>query len=227
MRHRLQHRDVDAAALAGLRPLQQRREAGLRGILAGHGVGDGGADDTRVRGRRQKAQVARGGLRDGVIGGPVPRGARRAEARDRAIDQAGVDRTKLRLPCAQLLGHAGAEVLDEHVRRGHEVVQHGAIRRVPRVERDGPLVAVVGLVMRGIEPALERAERVARAGAFHLDYIRPQIGQVQRGGRPGDIGAKLDNADILQDFHWVTPPRGKVWKMPCRHRRWPRPPCGT
>jgi hypothetical protein len=64
--------------------------------------------------------------------------------------------------------------------------------------------------MRRVEPALEGAERIARAGALDLDHIGAEIGQMHRGSGPGDVGAKLDNADILQDLDhdWVTPPRG-------------------
>ena len=90
------------------------------------------------------------------------------EAADRAIDQPGVERAQPRLARAQTLGRAGPEVLDVDVRLADQGIEHLGIGGILGVQLDAALVAVVGLVVRAVETALERAERVARARLLDL-----------------------------------------------------------
>src|SRR4030095_7182230 len=87
-------------------------------------------------------------------GGRVAIRAGRAEARDRAIDQAGIDALQPLGVDAEPRGHAGAEVLDEDVGAGDQLVERAKIARFLGVEPDAALVAIVGLEMRAVEPTL-------------------------------------------------------------------------
>ena len=177
----------------------------MRRVLAGHGVGDGGADHARMGRRCHQSQIATRRLGDRIISRTVARRTGRAKARDRAVDQVGPHLAQLGLARAQLFRHAGPEILDEHIRASDEIVQHGTVVGLRRVERDGALVAIVSLVVGRIEPALEGTERIARARFFHLDDIRAEIRQMHAGGRTGDIGAELDNPDAVQHLHHLAP----------------------
>ena len=71
MRHRLQHGDVDAPALAALAALEKCREDCRCRILPGNGIRDRRPDDTGIGRRRQQPQITAGGLRHGVERGTV------------------------------------------------------------------------------------------------------------------------------------------------------------
>jgi hypothetical protein len=51
------------------------------------------------------------------------------------------------------------------------------------IKRDGSLVAVVGLVVRRVETALESAKRIAGSGALDLDDIGTEVTQMHGGSR--------------------------------------------
>src|SRR3546814_6646005 len=51
---------------------------------------------------------------------------------------------------------------------------------------DAALVAVVGLVMRAVQPALESPERIAGARLLDLDHVGAQVGQQHAGRRAGN-----------------------------------------
>src|SRR5690606_31872780 len=95
---------------------------------------------------------------------PLPVGAGRAVAGERAVDEARVDLAQARPVDAETLGHAHGEVFDHHVRLLDETQEESAPLRRLQVESDrllrtAPLEegdAEVGLV-----PLLER--RSARA----------------------------------------------------------------
>ena len=206
VRHRLEHRDLDLAAVAGARALVQCAEHAVGGIEAGDGIGDGRPDDPGVGRVHQQLQVAAGRLRHRVVARSRRRGAGGAEAADRAVDEARVEFAQPLLAHAQLLRHAGPEVLDVHVRRLHQLVQALAVGLLLGVERDAALVAVVGLEMRAVEAALEGAERVARARLLDLDDVGAQVAQHHAAGRPGDERALLEHAHAFQYFDHSLPP---------------------
>src|SRR5690606_9289597 len=62
------------------------------------------------------------------------------------------------------------------------------------------LVPVVSLVMGRIEPALEAAERIARARLLHLDHFRAEVRQQHAGRRAGDESAHVEHAYACQRF---------------------------
>ena len=124
-----------SAASAPPKASMARRFVGHRGdagahLLARHGIGLGDAAQ-RLRhriGARQMAVRALG-----------------AVARDRDIDQLGIDLAQLLPAEAVLFGGARAEVLAEDVGLGDELVQDGAALGRLEVERHALHAAIVGL----------------------------------------------------------------------------------
>jgi DNA-binding transcriptional ArsR family regulator len=112
----------------------------------------------------------------------------------------GLSAAQPRLAGAQPLGRAGAEVLDVDVRVLHQLVEHRRVGRLLGVERDAALVAVVGLEVRAVEAAAERAERIAAARLFDLHHLGAQVGQQHARRRPGDERALLQHLDAAEDF---------------------------
>ncbi len=125
--HRLEHRDVETPALAGLAALEQRRQHAHGGILAGDGIGDRRPDDARIGRRREKPQIAARCLRHRVESGTVARRPGPAEAGDGTVDEARIAGAQLCLSRAELLGDTRTEVLDEDVGAAHEVVEDLAV----------------------------------------------------------------------------------------------------
>ena len=52
--------------------------------------------------------------------------------------------------------------------------------------------------MRGVEPALERAERIAGDGLLHLDHIRAEISEDHARRRTGDEGAHFEHSNARE-----------------------------
>src|SRR5207249_3092491 len=142
---RLEERRVDELAAPGETPGPQRGEDPDDGEEPGAEVGDRHAD---LHGRAVvaagRAHDAAHALRDQVVAAAIRVRARPTEARDRAIDQPGIDRGERLVIDAETPGHAGAIVLDEHVRRRHEALQHGDAVRLFEIEHERALVAVDG-----------------------------------------------------------------------------------
>src|SRR5690606_12480002 len=90
------------------------------------------------------------------------------------------------------------EVLDVDIGAPDERIEYLGILRALDVQCDAALVPVIGLEMRAVEPALERAERIARARLLDLDDVRAQVGQQHPRGRTGDEGALFDDGDAFQ-----------------------------
>src|SRR5690606_34132483 len=143
---------------------------------------------------QQLEETARS-LRHGVIGRALRRGPGLPEAADRAVDQARIELAQALFTGAQALGRAGPEVLDVDIGAPDERIEYLGILRALDVQCDAALVPVIGLEMRAVEPALERAERIARARLLDLDDVRAQVGQQHPRGRTGDEGALFDDGD--------------------------------
>ena len=191
--HGFEHRGFEQAPLPRRGPLQQRGEHALRGVEAGHHVANGRADDTRVHGVDQQAQEAAGSLGHSVERRAIGIGAGGTETRDTGIDKARVDGVQPLPVHAQLLGNAGAEILDEHVRLRHQRIKRRQIISPTRIKRDRLLVAVPGLEMRAVQRALESPERIPTSRLLDLDDAGAQIGQQHAGAWPGDEGAHFQH----------------------------------
>src|SRR5690606_14049423 len=104
-----------------------------------------------------------------------------------------------------------------------------AVVRLAGVERDGALVAVVGLVVGRIEPAFEGAKRITGLGSFDLDHIGAEISEMHAGGGPCDVGAHFHYPDVLKYLHAGLRCSWSKWLHVTagRHKRWRGRPCAT
>jgi hypothetical protein len=187
-------------------PFVQRRQNAERGVESGHRIGDRRSHDARIRRIDEQAQKSAGGLRHGVERRAVAVGAFRAEARDRGIDKTRVDSAQPIRIDAELRRHAGTEILDEDVGISHKGVEDRQVVGVARVERDAVLVAVIGLIVRAVETAFERAKGVASDRLFDLDDLCTEVRQQHSGGRTGDESAHFEHGYVGQRLcHSVSP----------------------
>ena len=137
-----EHRDVHVLAGAGGFALPQRREnaddAEDRRDQIRHRHADA---DRRIPGRARRHHQAAQRLDDGVhrlAGARVPG---RAEAGNRAVDHARIDRPRERIADAEPVERARAEVLDDDVGLAQQVGEHVARAGLLQVERDAVLAA--------------------------------------------------------------------------------------
>jgi len=102
------------------------------------------------------------------------------------------------------LGHAGAEIVDQHVGLRDQRQQPRAVGFVLEVEHDAALAAVDA--EKSAVLALERgrvvAQIIARRG-FDLEHVGALIGEQRAAIGPGDIGAEIEHADARQRPAWA------------------------
>ena len=186
--HAAEMRDVHLLADAVLLAREQRRHDAVGQHDGAHLVGDAAGDRQRVHVRlTHRGHDAR--PRQAHV---VERGLARVRP-DRAVARgAGVDDLRVALgqgavADAQLVGHAFAEILDEHVGLFREFIEDFLGFGFLQVERQAFLVAVVGLEVevrpavlgadQGASHAHDAAARVAADPLFDLDDFGAQVGQ--------------------------------------------------
>jgi hypothetical protein len=140
---RVQHGDIDELAAARVRALVERARHGEGRGHAGDGVAHGKArprrPHLRVAGDRHQAAHR---LDLAVVGGGRALRAVLAEARYRAIDELGVDGCQRCMADAELVHHAGAEVLHHHVGLGGKAMHDLDRLRLGEIEGETALVGV-------------------------------------------------------------------------------------
>ncbi len=201
----LQHRDVEVGALTGAIAAAQGGQDRAEGVGAGQHVG--GLEVRRAR-RRLVALVEvhhPGGRVDDVGEGLAlaPR-AGLAEARDRAVDEIGLDRGHRGVAQAELLDDAGGEVLDEDVGDPAEIGDDPAALRVAQVHRDAFLAHVdadevgglVGAARLDLEVVLPHV--VALARPLDLDHARAQVGEQARAVGAGEHAGEIEDDQIRE-----------------------------
>jgi hypothetical protein len=104
---------------------------------------------------------------------------------------------------ADLVDHAGPQVLDQDVRRLAQTVQRLDVRGRLEVEHDRALVAVLAVEVerrRAIRPEgrAPEARVVAALGLLDLDHVGAHVGQQHAGQRTGQSLAHLDDADSFE-----------------------------
>ena len=204
--HGFQHRDVDAAAAAGFRALEQRREDVAVGVHAGRDVDDGAAGLRGVFLRARDRQQPRLALDQQVVSLLVAIGTVGPVAGDVADDEARMRRAELVVRIAHAFCRAGREVLDEHVRRFEQLREDQLRLGMLQVEREAFLGAVgpdeVGRL--AADAGVVAARRIADAGAFDLDDAGAEIGELARAERRGDDVFEGDDGDSVQGTHgWL------------------------
>ena len=174
-----------------------------RGEHRDHPVGGGAhVHDRRPRAERLAAGPGHEGEPRRHLGQLVEEGARlvRAgeEALERKIDDARVGPGQDVVAQAEGLHRAVGEVVDDHVRGGHEPQEERAgLRRPLEVDRDRALVAVEEVKV-GRGAGRHPARLVALGGALDLDDVGPQVGEQEARGRPRDDVAQLEDAQALE-----------------------------
>jgi hypothetical protein len=127
------------------------------------------------------------------VPGALGVGAVLAVAADGAEDEARIDRGKRRVADAELVHDAGAETLDDDVRRQSQSAEHGDALGLLQVEAQRALVAVDELEEGAgfARPGAHRTGVVALAGVLDLDDVGAEVGEVLGGDgarqQPGEV----------------------------------------
>ena len=209
----VEQREVDVLAAARPRATRQRGEDGRRRVHAGHQVGGGDAHLLRAAARQVVALAGDAHEAARALGDQVVAGARGvrpglAEARDRAIDQARIDRARRSVVEAVFREAADLVVLDQDVGAAGEPADEALAGRGRQVEGDRALRPVGREEIGGVGRL--RACRVAQEGrppgtgvvaaarALDLDHVGAEIGQQLRGPRPGQDAAQIEHLEAGQ-----------------------------
>ncbi|MNF69735.1 hypothetical protein D3C84_516250 [compost metagenome] len=175
------------------------------GVDAGAQVAQGFAAAGRAGfGEAGHAHQAGHGLGDYVVRGAFRQRPVLAEAGDAGVDQPRVVRFQRLEVDAQALGHAGAEVFDDHVRVRHQLIEalqvggclevqlHATLATIDQAEVDA-----LAIVAEGAQVATV----VAMSRHLELDDLRPQVGQHRRAMRAGQHTAEVEHSNTPQRLH--------------------------
>ena len=215
MQHRVLHRHLQAAALAGLGALVERAQDADRHQHAGAGVAERRARlDRRPVAVAGDAEGAARGLRDHVECEALLVRAAGAEALDLAIDDAGVDLLDLVIAQSQTLDRAGRHVLDRDIgllqqladdlesARRLEVQCHRLLVRVELVE-----------IPRIVVPGLQPPARIARARILDLHHLGAQPGEGLGARRPGLELGEVHDANAFETIEFDAD--AHRWSLRC------------
>jgi hypothetical protein len=166
---------MDPLAAARALALEQGHENPLGEEDAGGEVRDGNAHAHRPLARQAgDGHEPTHPLRDLVVARPVAIGPALSEARDAAVDQAGVVLAESLVVDPEAPLHVGAEVLHDDVGLGDEPLENvDALRRL-EVERDRPLVPVEVLT---VEAAPGKVALLVLTGG-DLYHLRAHVGEL-------------------------------------------------
>src|SRR5581483_2715760 len=120
---------------------------------------------------------------DAVAVGPVL-----SVARDRAVDEAGIEGPQRRVVDAEAGGDARAEAFEQDVGAGDEPPEHVAATRVLEVEDQAPLVAR--------EKRNAHAERIAGRG--DEEHVGAEVGEQRRAKRPRELAREVEDAEARE-----------------------------
>src|SRR4029453_14701349 len=147
----------------------------------------------------------RRGVDDVGEGGAVAPRPRLSVARDRAIDEVGLDRGQGRAVAAELRSHAGHEVLDGHVGAAGEIVHDLARGGMREVQRHALLAHVHPRVVRALVVApflqlqMRPAHLVALARPLDLEDARAEVGEKARTVRPGEDAREVEDDEAIEE----------------------------
>lgn len=119
-------------------------------------------------------------------------------------DNAGIDLLELFIAQVHLLHDAGPEIIQHHVGPAHQIPKDLLPFGRLQVEGQETLVAVIGgkvqthLFVHGV--VFTGDIPLPLPGEFHLDHIRPQVGQHLAGIGRGDELREFEDAKSLQTF---------------------------
>ena len=146
------------------------------------------------------------GLDGGVKGGVIRIGAALPIARNRGIDNAGIDLLQYFIGDAELLHGAGLKIFNHRIRLGHQLQEQLLVRGVFHVEDDALFAPVPGgIVATGtVLDDLSVPGVVAQRGIFNLDNLCTVIAEQQCAHRAGHELSEVKNADTFQRFHLLV-----------------------
>ena len=203
-RHGIHQPDVDLLAEAGRVPIPQREENAVHGVETGQVVRDGDADaGRRTVGEAGHIHQPAFGLDDRVVAGQVLLGARLPVARDRAIDDARVERGNRVVVEAESGEASRSEVLDHDVGCADEATESAGAHIALQVERDALLVSVQAEKKRAPARAVgrPRARIVPMGRLFDLDDLRAHVAEHHRAIGAGEHAREVDDAESIEGGH--------------------------
>ena len=204
-----EHGNVDLLAFAGFFTHAQRQHYSVRRVEARGHVGDRNAGARAAAAFfARHADHAAFGLQDEVERRPVAVRAVLAEARNRAIDDAGIAFFRFSVVDAEPLQRADAVILDHHVAFLQELEKKLLALGPLHVENDAALVAMQAHEVRrfaardGHAPA---AREITIARRLYLDQLRAIVGQHGGTERPRERVGEVKHFDVFERQLHVIP----------------------
>ena len=195
--HGFEHRDLYMLALTGLGTPGERRRHRLRRCHGCQLVGNDGANEARsfLVGTRLDRGEAGERLNDRVVDGLVGKRPVFAPAAHGDVDQVRLDSAKVGFADPKSLADAGAEVLDEHVRRFDQLLDRRQPGRRLDVDGDRALVAIVVEVgaAHAFWAGAGAPGMIRPSGRFDLDDVGPLVRQDHRRERTRDDIGHVDD----------------------------------
>ncbi len=212
----VEERHVDVLAFARAVAVRERGEDRDRRVQARREIGDRDARLLRAAARQAvalagDAHEAAHPLDDEVVAGAVRVRARLAEARHRAIDEAGLHGRERRVVEPVFRELADLVVLEHDVALRGELADDPLALGRRDIDRHRALVAVRGEVVRGFAGvgAVRRLQVrrapvpgvVAALRALDLDHVGAEIGKRLRAPRAREHAAQVQDADVAEGSH--------------------------
>ena len=201
VQHRLQHGNVNHLALSGGVALHQGGGDGAIGEGSGQDIG--GIDAATVRPLaplligQMRQIVAGGGMNRWRIGRQLRRRSGLPITGNGAIDQFRIDFGQCCIAKSEAGHHARSEILHQHVDVRHQPADDLHRARVLQIQHQTALAGVQLAIGRaGAVPQWRPMPGQLALGGFHLDHIRPRVGQQPGAIRSGDGGGKVEHAQI-------------------------------
>lgn len=196
----IEHRDVDALALARALPGVERGGDREGRVQTRRLVREQVRDESRRLLRPDHLGDPRDRLDHHVVGGQLGRRALGPEAADCGVDEPRVLAPQHVPADAEPVEHARAEVLEHDVRLAREAAEGRGAALALEVEHDAPLVPV---------HLHEEAGHVRRAGAAHvaggvadrrldLDHVGAHVAEDLAAERAGDDRRQVEDADARE-----------------------------
>jgi hypothetical protein len=119
---------------------------------------------------------------------------------------------------AEARQHAGAEIVDQHIRPPNQFEQDFFALGAAQIQRQAALVAVVSDEMRTIKITAEVAEGIAALAVLDLDHGGAQIGQQHAGERAGNHGGEFKHPHTVKHAAHVSSPWRQSFPVSSRRR---------
>ena len=211
-----------AVRLAGT---QGKKDVHHGGVAATTDIGDKGRRHDRflLRAKRKREQARVSDIVD-VVAGAIALATALPIAGEGAIDEPRVERGEGLIAEAETRHHAGAELLDEHIRAARELENAGAIGLALEVADEAFLPPVEKGEKRALAPEARRvAAHLLSARPLDLDHPGAGLGENESCERTRQQRREIQNGDPGERLHLFNPSH----RAGCRTARGARGHCGT